>query len=277
MPQPDPRVTIAARPATRRGLSLRRQTINFEQPLNERTRTFLRLEFLFTQHEHHRQDLSIFGARARLQALLDILMVLGRSDLKKEVLKDLGEQQAVLTRLVNRPGVDNARLQTVLEEIAGCIVALQQQAGQFASMALRENEFLMAVLNRITIPGGTCGFDLPALHWWLSQAPEQVAHDLDQWFHDLLPFAHAILLDLRLLRGSVGTTDALAYGGNYVHTLQGACSLIRVFVPESAGAYPEISAGSHRFTIRFMDMQGVGARATQAHRDVRFKLQCCAL
>lgn len=277
LPQSIRQVTIATRSTIRCGVSPGRETIIFEQPLNERTRTFLRLEFLFTQHEHHRQDPSIFGARARLQALLDILMVLGRSDLKKEVLKDLAEQQAVLTRLIDRPGVDNARLQTVLREIAGCIAALQQQAGQFASMVLRENEFLMSVLNRVSIPGGTCGFDLPALHWWLSQAPELVAHDLDQWFRDLLPFAQAILLDLRLLRGSVGTTDAVAQGGNYVHTLQGACSLIRVFVPESQSTYPEISAGTHRFTIRFMEMQNVSTRAAQAHRDIGFKLQCCAL
>lgn len=253
-----------------------REPIIFEQPLNERTRTFLRLEFLFSQHEHHRQDPSIFGARARLQALLDILMVLGRSDLKKEVLKDLAEQHAVLTRLANRPGVDNARLQTVLTEIIGCIAALQQQAGQFASMALRENEFLMAVLNRTSIPGGTCGFDLPALHHWLAQPAEVVARDLDLWFHDLLPFAHAILLDLRLLRGSVPTVDVIAEGGTYVHTPQGACSLIRVFVAATANAYPEISAGTHRFTMRFMEVRNMSERAGQAHRNIAFKLQCCA-
>lgn len=252
------------------------EPIIFEQPLHERIRTFLRLEFLFAQHEHHRKDRSAFGARARLQALLDILMVLGRSDLKKEVLKDLAEQQAVLTRLANRPGVDNLRLQKVLGEIASCVSALQQQAGQFASMALRENEFLMSVLNRSSIPGGTCGFDLPALHHWLAQPHETVAHDLDQWFADLIPFAQAVAMDLRLLRGSVPAIAATAAGGTYVHTLQGPCHLIRVFVPAEQAAYPEISAGSHRFTMRFMEIQNVSERPGQAHRDIVFKLQCCA-
>ena len=252
------------------------EPVVFEQPLNERIRTFLRLEFLFTQHEHHREDPSVFGARARLHALLDILMVLGRSDLKKDVLKDLGEQQATLTRLANRPGVDNARLQKVLQEIAHCMAALQQQAGQFASMALRENEFLMSVLNRSSIPGGTCGFDLPALHHWLSQSPEVVSRDLDQWLSDLVPFAQAMMLDLRLLRGSVPTLEGRAAGGTYVHALQGPCSLIRVFVPAAEGVYPEISAGTHRFTLRFMDLPSVGERAVQVHRDIGFRLQCCA-
>lgn len=252
------------------------EAIVFEQPLNERIRTFLRLEFLFGQYEHHRADSSAYGARARLSSLLDILTVLGRSDLKKDVLKDLNEQHAVLGRLSNRPGVDNSRLQLVLREISDTIQGLQQLSGQMASMALRDNEFLMSIHNRTSIPGGTCAFDLPAYHHWLSQSPEQVARDLDGWFADLVPFALAILLDLRLLRGSVPVTEATAPGGTYIHAPQTACSLIRVFVPASEQVYPEISAGAHRFTLRFMQLRDVNQRTTQAHRDITFKLQCCA-
>jgi cell division protein ZapD len=248
----------------------------FEQPLNERIRTFLRLEFLFGQYEHHRSDASPLGTRARLHALLDVLTVLGRSDLKKDILKDLNDQHAVLTRLANRPGVDNTRLQSVLTEITAAVGGLQQLATQFASTALRDNEFLMSIHNRSSIPGGTCAFDLPAYHHWLSQSPEQQARDLDAWFADLVPYAQAILLNLRLLRGSVPVIDAVAPNGTYIHAPQSACSLLRVFVPREAGVYPEISAGSHRFTLRFMQLREINQRAVQAHRDIAFKLQCCA-
>lgn len=250
--------------------------IVFEQPLSERIRTFLRLEFLFGQYEHHRTDPTPYGTRARLHALLDILTVIGRSDLKKDILKDLHEQHAVLTRLGNRPGVDHARLQTVLNEIATAVHHLQQVATQFASTVLRENEFLMSVLNRSSIPGGTCAFDLPAYHHWLSQPVAVAQQDMDAWFADLVPFAQAILLNLRLLRGSVPLVDAVAPGGTYVHAPQGACSLLRVFVAADDHVYPEISAGSHRFTMRFMQMRDANQRALQVHRDVAFKLQCCA-
>lgn len=257
-------------------MSSGQEAIVFEQPLNERIRTFLRLEFLFGQYEHHRADATALGARAQLHALLDILTVLGRSDLKKDILKDLSDQQAVLMRLGNRPGVDTARLQLVLTEMGTMIGALQQLATQFASTALRDNEFLMSIHNRSSIPGGTCAFDLPAYHHWLAQPPETLRRDLDTWFRDLVPFAQAILLDLRLLRGSVPVTDAVAPRGTYVHAPQSACSLIRVFVAPADSVYPEISAGSHRFTLRFMELRDVNQRATQAHRDIAFKLQCCA-
>lgn len=251
--------------------------IVFEQPLIERIRTFLRLEFLFDQHEHHRADATALGARARLHALLDIFTVLGRSDLKKDVLKDLVEQHAQLTRLANRPGVDNARLQGVLAEIASAVTGLQQLASQFASTALRDNEFLMSVHNRSSIPGGTCAFDLPAFHYWLAQPHDAVRRDLDAWYADLIPFARAIRLDLHLLRGSVAVSDERAAGGTFIHSPPGACNLIRVFVSADAGLYPEISAGTHRFTLRFMQIKDVNQRSGQAHRDVAFKLQCCAL
>ncbi|MDB5971932.1 MAG: Cell division protein ZapD [Hydrocarboniphaga sp.] len=252
-------------------------SICFEQPLNERVRTFLRLEFLFGQHAHHRQDRSQYGLRARLQTLLDTLTVLSRSDLKKDILKELLEQHAHLTRLSARPGVDPERLGHVLKELTTSINGLQQLITQFAGSALRDNEFLISIHNRTSIPGGTCGFDLPAYHFWLSQPYETVNRNLEAWFTDLAPFEVAIGLYLKLLRGSTEPTPAVARGGLYVHAPQGPVQLLRVFVPQAAAAYPEISAGAHRFTIRFVSLHDVNRRSTQVHSDVPFNIQCCAL
>lgn len=252
-------------------------SIVFEQPLNERVRTFLRLEFLFGQHAHHRDDRSHYGLRARLQTLLDTLTVLSRSDLKKDILKELLEQHAHLTRLAARPGIDLSRLSGVLAELNNAVSGLQHLVTQFAGSALRDNEFLISIHNRTSIPGGSCAFDLPAYHFWLSQPFETVNRDLDAWFADLAPFERAIGLYLKLLRGSTEVTSAHARGGTYVHAPQGPVQLLRVFVPESARAYPEISAGAHRFTIRFVSLRDVNRRSTQVHTDLPFGIQCCAL
>ena len=251
--------------------------ICFEQPLNERVRTFLRLEFLFGQHAHHRQARSQYGLRARLQTLLDTLTVLSRSDLKKDILKELLEQHGHLTRLSARPGVDQERLGSVLRELTAAVNGLQHLVTQFAGSALRDNEFLISIHNRTSIPGGSCGFDLPAYHFWLSQPYEVVNRDLDAWFADLAPFESAIGLYLKLLRGSTELTSAVARGGLYVHAPQGPVQLLRVFVPHAAAAYPEISAGAHRFTIRFVSLRDVNRRSSQVHTDVPFSIQCCSL
>lgn len=252
-------------------------SIVFEQPLTERVRTFLRLEFLFAQHDHHRADASLHGVRCTLHLLLDILTVLSRSDLKNEILKELGDQQVTLTRLSKRPGVDQTRLQGVLDEIARAMNGLQQMSLQTVGNILRENDFLTAVLNRYSIPGGTCGFDLPAYHHWLSQPLESARRDLDVWFAGVRPFQQAIALYLRLLRQSVESSAQTAAGGMYVHMPQGPCLLLRVLVAQGAGVYPEISAGRHRFTVRFMSARDVNQRSHQVTQDVPFQMQCCNL
>lgn len=253
------------------------ESVAFEQPLSERVRTFLRLEHLFAQHRHFRADPSISGLRATLHALLDILVVLSRSDLKNDILKELTDQHAHLTRLAARPGVDQERLQRVLGEITQAVGAMQQLATQFASNLLRENDFLTSVLNRSTIPGGTCAFDLPQYHFWLSRPELQTRRDLDRWYANLAPFETAVNLYLRLLRNSVGAQAMVARGGIHVHSPQSHCVLLRVLVPASTGVYPEISAGKHRFTVRFMSADDINARSHQAMADIAFQMQCCTL
>ncbi|HUS25631.1 MAG TPA: cell division protein ZapD [Candidatus Binatia bacterium] len=251
--------------------------IAYEQPLNERVRTFLRLEFLFAQYRHHGADRSPWGVRASLRTLLDILSVVSRSDLKTEVLKELGEQHAALTRLQQRPGVDPTRLQSVLAEIGEATHALQAQMTHTLATVLRDNEFLVSLLHRSTIPGGASAFDLPGFHHWLSLPAERTRRDLEAWFADLGAFERAINLYLRLLRHSTEATAELARGGMFVYTPQGEADLVRVLVAADNGVYPEISAGRHRFTVRFMTQRDVNSRAVQAVVDIPFQLQCCAL
>ena len=251
--------------------------IVFEQPLIERVRTFLRLEFLFEQHRHHEADLSMFGSRATLQALLDVLIVLSRSDLKNEILKELTDRHAALTKLAAMPGVDQERLHLVLDEITRAVTPLQAVSTHFAASVLRDNDFLTALLNRSTIPGGTCTFDLPVYHYWLSQPYDEIKRNLDAWFVGAKPFEQAILLYLRLLRNSVEVQSAVSSGGIYMHVPQGPCSLVRVHVPTAAHVYPEISAGKHRFTVRFMTVRDVNSRSHQDAQDLSFRMQCCHL
>jgi cell division protein ZapD len=251
--------------------------IVFEQPLNERVRTFLRLEFLFSQHHHHRTDRSQWGVRATLRTLLDIFSIVSRSDLKTEILKELVEQHAALTRLQQRPGVDPTRLQSVLAELTQAVNAMQVLTTHAIGTVLRDNEFLISLLHRSTIPGGASAFDLPGFHHWLCQPYEHVRRDLDAWFADLVPFERSINLFLRLLRQSTTPLDEVARGGMFVYTPPGEFELVRVLINVESGLYPEISAGRHRFTVRFMAHRDVNTRATQAAHDVPFQLQCCAL
>jgi cell division protein ZapD len=53
--------------------------------------------------------------------------------------------------------------------------------------------------------------------------------------------------------------------------------MIRVCLPEETLDFPEISAGRHRFTVRFMRQPQAEDRPTQTPDDVRFRLTCCVI
>src|ERR1700756_3305114 len=79
-------------------------TLIFEQPLNERMRTFLRLDFLYSQALYHNEMASQWGSRAAMSSLIDILAISGRGDIRSEVLKELERQLATLNEYQSKAG-----------------------------------------------------------------------------------------------------------------------------------------------------------------------------
>ena len=53
---------------------------------------------------------------------------------------------------------------------SSCFAQLNALPGK-AGQSLTENDWLMSIRSRIGIPGGTCGFDLPAYHAWQFHDP----------------------------------------------------------------------------------------------------------
>ena len=51
----------------------------YEQPLNERMRGFMRLEFLFARAERLLEATDAWSSRAALEAIIDVMTVMGRS------------------------------------------------------------------------------------------------------------------------------------------------------------------------------------------------------
>lgn len=251
--------------------------ITYEQPLNERIRTFLRLEFLFKQAKHHIQGRSPWDSRAAMASLQDILNIFSRADLKNEVMKELERQIAALTKLEQSPGVDREKLNEILDHMDVLVDRLHATQGQ-VGQPLRQNEFLTSIRQRSSIAGGTCDFDLPAYHYWLQQPAEQRVFELEQWLNEFDAVQLSISMILHLIRESTTPSDETAHSGFFQQSLDTNMpyQLIRVTVEREINYYAEISGGKHRFTVRFME-QRADERAVQAEEDIPFKLTCCAL
>ena len=248
----------------------------FEQPLNERMRAFLRIDFLYTQAVFHANSRSQWGSRAAVTSILDILAIITRTDTRAEVLKELERQTMAFNDYLRRPGVDTDRLQ-------GLVANLQRLrnellgAGSAYLQPLRESAFLAAVRHRSSIPGGSCEFDLPDFYFWLSQAPEVREATLNKWLSMLRPLCDSIAELLWLTRqGGRSRRETAVHGVFHItfereHPVQ----LLRVVVPADLRIYPEISGSHYRSSVRFVLWQGPEERPRQAQQDIPFEMICC--
>ena len=250
----------------------------YEQPLSERIRTFLRLEHLFAKAEHALTSIDPWSSRATLEAIIDIMAVVSRADLKKEIIKELERHAATLQGLSRNPNVDPVRLQDVLDAVKSQLTSLRNDENSWGQ-ELRDDDLLSAVRQRSTITAGTCNFDLPALHYWLQAPPDQRVNDLRHWLRSFDLLNSSVSLCLKLVRESSIATREVAQSGFFQRTLETStpCQMIRVGLLDDMRCFPEISAGKHRFTVRFMQPTTTNDRPSQTESDVEFDLHCCVI
>jgi cell division protein ZapD len=248
----------------------------FEQPLNERMRTFLRLDFLYNQALYHNEVASQWGSRAAISSLLDMLAILNRGDVRGDVLKELERHLGLLNEFQNRHGIDTARLRSLLANL----VRLRSELAAVGSSwlaPLRDSEFLAAIKHRSAIPGGTCEFDLPDYFFWLNQPPEVRIEAFGRWLALLRPLCDAITELLWLTRQNGRARDEIAAGGLFNHTFERDTpyQLLRIALPAGVHLYPEISGSHYRCSLRFLSWQGIESRPAQTQDDVAFVFTCC--
>ncbi|HMB74598.1 MAG TPA: cell division protein ZapD [Gammaproteobacteria bacterium] len=245
----------------------------FEQPLTERMRTFLRLEFLYEQARFHMDGPADFSARATIASILEILAILGRGDARAEVLKDLERQSERLAQFRRTPGVDTERLGKLLAGVERRKADLTNVGSQFLQ-PIRDCAFLSAIKHRSAIPGGTCSFDLPDYGYWLSLPLRERIGQLDAWLDLLAPLCDAVGDLLWFARESGEPQQCVAEAGFYQTNLDRSApaSLIRLSLDSAAGVYPEVSAGKHRLTVRFVKWIGIDQRPTQMSDRIDFEL-----
>jgi cell division protein ZapD len=252
--------------------------LTYEQPLNERIRTFLRLEKLFAQFSFHVKHGSVWDNPIAIDAITDMLSFSTRSDIKLEVLKELERQHSRLERLTKRPQIDQGQLTSLLDKQTALVSRLKSNTGQLGQET-QSAELLNAVRQKNSVPGPICDFDLPAFHYWLTRPESTRREQLQQWFSPFTVLEEAITLILDVLRNSIDDTDETAVKGFFqkvIDTNQ-AVQLLHISVPATHNCYPEISAGKHRFSVRFMVNPNPYTRPEQFTEDVMFRLKICSV
>jgi cell division protein ZapD len=245
----------------------------YEFPLNEKVRTYLRLEQLFKQLEHGKQASEDWQYINLLDGLFTLLDLLERLDLRNDVLKDIETHEKNLVIWSQHPNIDNDALQHALQKILRLRESLK--GAKKIGSELKEDRFLSSIRQRFAIPGGTCGFDLPNLHYWLQQPAKNKLLDISRWLQEILPVQHAIDMTLSFLRerGRFSVVDA--NNGFYQGVADDKNELIRVLSPTDQGFYPILSGNKYRYAIRFTSFTPAADGSTGVESTVSFKLASC--
>jgi cell division protein ZapD len=252
--------------------------ISYEYPLSERIRTLLRLEDLYNKAWFFAAKEEAAENHVALVLLFDILEVAGRADLKSDLLQELERQRHSLEALRENPAIALDMLEQVIREIDRTSTRLFQMSGKFGQ-DLRENEWLMGIKQRTSIPGGVCEFDLPSYHYWLNRSAAERRRDIEAWLAPFGPIHDAISIVLRLLRESGKSSVQLATQGVFQQMMAGrVAQMLRVQLAREHPCVPEISANKYALNIRFMTLPGLGKeRPRTIESDIEFRLTFCNL
>jgi cell division protein ZapD len=248
----------------------------YEYPFNEGIRTMLRLEHLFDRLGVLVSRDAAMDHHFALATMFEIMDVASRADLKSDLLKELDRHRTQLHGYRGNPNISESALDEVIARIDHAFSGLNQVQGK-AGHALATNEWLMSIRSRISIPGGTCEFDLPAYYAWQQHPPDARRADLAGWASSLMPLAEALQVLLGLLRDSGAPQRVVASGGQYQQSLpQGkAYHLMRVRFDGANGLVPEISGHRLMALVRFMRADAEG-RLRPAAADTTFELTLCS-
>ncbi len=248
----------------------------YEYPFNESIRTMLRLEYLFDRLGQLLPRETAVDHHFALVTVFEIMDVASRADLKSDLLKELERHRAVLQGYRGNPQISEAALDDIVARIDHAFDGLNQLPGK-AGHALTTNDWLMSIRSRISIPGGTCEFDLPGYYAWQQQPADRRRADLTRWTTSLMPLAEALHVLLSLLRDSGAPQRVVARGGQFQQSLPPGRSyhLMRVRLQDGSTLVPEISGHRLMAMVRLMQQDADG-RLRPSAADTEFELTLCA-
>ena len=247
----------------------------YELPLNERLRTFMRIEFLHSRLKYFSSNLDDnWQTRTVIHTLLEIYSILSRTDVRREVLADLDRYIMQMQRFQSAPDADNNMVNDVLEDLDS-IKDQVVDIGTDYLLKLREDEFIASLLHRHTLPGGKAEFDMPKYKFFLESDKKNVALQINSWIDVMRPICEGIDKLMWIIRESNEPIATVAVGGQYNHQIERRTqiSLVRI-ITNDTNVYPEISGGRHLIAVRFFNQNRDG-EYVQFEDNVEFKISLC--
>lgn len=221
----------------------------FEHPLNERIRNYLKLEQLFKYlNVSSSGDISASHI-SYFNALFSIIDALERNDIRGDLIKELEKLEQHLVVWSQAPDIDTSLLEDNLKQTVSLLCELKKTKQKW--LDYREIKFLTGLKQRFAMQGGTCAFDLPQLHFWLSQDTSILENEMKSWIELFSPIYNSLFLTLKFIRLRGDFININTDNGFYQDSGENLL-LLRIKTPEGANFYPTVSGNKFRYSIRFV-------------------------
>ena len=245
----------------------------YEHPLNEKLRSFMRVEHLFSQLASCRSFEHEFQQTGFFIALFALVELLERTDVRNDLTKELEKNEADLVKWSEHPDICNDALQVTLQKVVRLQDGLHSK--QRICTPLKEHPFLASLRQRFSIPGGHCPFDLPQLHYWQQLDKEQQQQQVQSWMSHLNALEQAVNMVMTFVRER-GQFGSLKAPEGFYQDNTGNLELLRIQYTPAYGAFPTVSGNKYRYAIRFMQLcdESDTGRANVS-QDIMFSLAKC--
>lgn len=245
------------------------EKVIFEHPLNEKMRTWLRVEYLLRQLSENKIIENFNSAFSFFHLLNDLLDITERVDIRLDLQKELEVQMQKLSSWKDVPGIDKRVLDSLINKIS--TLSSQLLSSNRLGNKLKEDSTIVAVRRRIAIPGGYFNFDLPVLFMWLNLPQNKRDKYVEYWLKEFSLLEQSINIFMQLIRQS-GRFQRYTCTGLFHRDNFGEFELLRIRIPSNQGIYPQISGNQTRYAIRFMH---IDESKSLEKATIDFELTCC--
>ena len=255
--------------------------IIFEFPLNERFRTFLRIENLLHRWQYYLRSTAKEDHHTAILTLLDIYDFSFRNDVKGDLLSELARYKHALSQYFSSPDVSEEKLNQTILRLVDAYKQIEQSPKFGGSLA--DNEWLINIKSRLVVSASVCSFDMGFYYQWLQDSEQRRLNDLQEWVQPFAPMFDAVTLLLQLSRNLALTKDCVTHSHAYQQPLSGRkFDIMRVEFANTSNYLPDFSANKHVIWLRFaapVVSVRSSAKAMQhtMQEEVAFRLRLCGV
>ena len=238
--------------------------INYEFPLNEKIRRFLRVEEIFSKIDYQQKSRQNFSEYVLFTLLLDLMTTASRSDLKVELLQTLDATQIKLKN--KRKSAKNNEL---IKKIFSAKKNLEKSNIQ-PGFYFGNDRLIQEIKARNDSPFGIVSTDFPELRYWLEIETKDLRKKY--FYEKFAPFntiKDAIKLILLLIRDEAVFEKVETDEGLYQMKLNPSKKNDLITIQLSSGSkfFPHISSNKYAINMQFNDHKN-----NKIDKTIKFRL-----